>query len=152
MIVIIKGPLGVGKTTIAKEVAKTLGFKYFSVDEKLAELGLDKVSGKCIPLKNFLLVNKEIPEGDVVVDGNFYFKEAVDDLKTELVFHLSADIDTCIERDSKREKPLGEDAVKAVYQLVKEADYPVYALLDTARTPVDQVVRSICFMVMEYVQ
>ena len=50
--IIIRGPAGVGKTTIAKELARNLDADYFSFDEIMEENKLDTIVGDGIPSKN----------------------------------------------------------------------------------------------------
>ena len=135
---IIRGPLGIGKSTIAKAVAEKTGGEYISVDQVLAQHGLDKaIGGGGIPLANFLKANVIITQESgrtattgkrPVIDGNFYHKEQLENLVALLggepiVITLKAPVETCIARDAGREKPYGEDAVRAVHQLVSAFDY-----------------------------
>lgn len=113
---------------------------YFSVDEILAKNKLDVIDFKigCISEENFLKINDliipEILENmkknkSAVIDGNFYHKRAIEHFllkfnkKDVLVFTLKANKDTCIKRDSQREKPYGVVAAEAVYDLVSSFDY-----------------------------
>src|SRR3989304_3654174 len=112
MLIIIRGPLGVGKTTIAQALAKKLKGIYFSIDATLEELGLDHgEEDGGIPLKNFIaannhvipLIKKSLSRGaPAVVDGNFYRKEQLEHLTKQfpsIVFTLMAKLETCIVRD-----------------------------------------------------
>ena len=133
---IIRGPLGIGKTTIAKKLAEILQEKYISFDKILEENKLDKADNKFIP-EDYIKANKIVlPKtktilnkgGVVVFDGCFYFKEQIEHLQRNLsfkgyIFTLKASIETCIERDSKRKPPHGVDATKAVYKKVVEFKY-----------------------------
>ena len=82
-LIIIRGPLGVGKTTISKHLAERLKGIHIAIDKVLEKHELDKVKGRCIPLQNFIKANKLIlPEinktlakgKSVIIDGNFYHK------------------------------------------------------------------------------
>ena len=135
-VVLIRGPLGVGKTTVAKAVAKKLHAAYFSIDRILEELQLDKSDGECIPAKNFIAAQEHVlpqikdalRDGQaVVIDGNFYHKEQIEYFNQHVegrvqIFTLHSSIEICIERDSKRKKPYGEDAARAVHSLVSRFD------------------------------
>jgi predicted kinase len=128
--IIIRGPLGCGKTTIAKALAARLSAEYLSVDDVIDEYKLDddtedgfisqasfKKANNHLAEKAKEFLDKKIP---VIIDGNFYWKSQIEDLASRLVyphaiFTLNAPIEVCIERDSKRENPLGADAVKVVY-------------------------------------
>lgn len=138
--VIIRGPLGCGKSTIAKRLAKILKAKYFAVDKVLDEHGLtkDKEVGYTSQ-RSFIKANEIlVPEAKrildsgkpVVFDGNFYWKSQIDDLIKRLgfqhhVFTLKAPLKVCIERDRQRGKTHGEDAARAVYKKSTEFDYGV---------------------------
>jgi len=136
--VIIRGPLGCGKTTIAERLSKILNAEYFAVDRVLDEHNLtkDREAGY-ISQKSFIKVNKiVVPKArrfldrgiPVIFDGNFYWKSQIDDLIKRLnfpyyVFTLKAPLHVCIERDYKRSKTHVEDAVRAVYKKSTEFSY-----------------------------
>ena len=138
-LVIIRGPLGVGKTTVSKTLAKKLGALYVSIDEVLNENSLDQIDEKegGISVKSFLKGNEIVlPEirqalqsdRTVVIDGCFYHKEQIqhflDHLEAEShVFTLKAPVETCIGRDAERKKTYGEDAARAVHMFVSKFDY-----------------------------
>lgn len=129
--IIIRGPLGSGKTTISKKLAKIITAKYFSIDKILDEHNLesDREDGY-ISQASFKKVNEIInPEAietlknnkPVIFDGNFYWKSQIDDLINKLnfphyVFTLKASLELCIERDSKRVEPHGEGAAMVVHK------------------------------------
>lgn len=137
--IIIRGPLGCGKSTVAQELAKRLNGEYISVDDILEKHGLDKVGpdAECIPAENFIKANeivlpdvkKRLAAGQIVIfDGNFYHKEPIEHLIKNLpyphhVFTLKAPLEVCIERDRNRAKTLGPDATRAVWILVSRFDY-----------------------------
>lgn len=126
-IIIIRGPLGVGKTTISKILAQNLQAEYISVDKVLSDNHL--ANGEEITLESFLEVNEIIlelvnkSEKTFIVDGNFYYQEQIDDLKNKFknnvdVFAIMSSIDKCIERDSKRERVYGEDSVRYIHMMI----------------------------------
>jgi len=136
---IIRGALGSGKSTIAEDLAKKLNAKHISYDKILDEYNLteDKEEGM-ISRKSFFTANKiasleakkVIDKNPIIFDGNFYWKEQIEDLVNKLkynhfIFTLKTDLNTCIKRDSKRKKSYGEDAVKAVYSAVNRFDYGI---------------------------
>jgi len=127
---IIRGPLGVGKSTIAKMLAEKIDAKYISVDSVLDENNLTPKEGN-ITVDVFLEANniiiQKMNDKVAVIDGNFYYQEQLDDLKSKLpkdtiVFTLKASLETCIQRDSARKKSYGEGATMAVYNLVNQFD------------------------------
>ncbi|MBU2566759.1 ATP-binding protein [Patescibacteria group bacterium] len=153
--VIIRGPLGCGKTTIAKALAARLSAEYLSVDEVIDEYRLehDKEDG-FISQKSFKKANdylaekakdfldKKIP---VIIDGNFYWKSQIDDLASKLIyphaiFTLDAPLEVCVERDSKRETPHGVDSVKVIYN--KTVSVEAGKTIDTTKE-VEEVITQI---------
>ena len=154
--VIIRGPLGCGKTTVAESLAKILKADHISIDRSLEEHGLDKVDEYigCVPLGNFIKatdtilprVEKDLQNGRVVIiDSCFYHKEAIEYLTGKLkckfyAFDLKAPLETCIRRDADRQKPHGTAAAKAVYSLVSRFDYGV--TIDVTK-PLEDAVKDI---------
>ncbi|MFH0828572.1 MAG: AAA family ATPase [Candidatus Kerfeldbacteria bacterium] len=133
-VIIIRGPLGVGKSTISTQLATMLSGLYIPLDDVLDRLGLDRVppDAECIPAQNFLTALKSVlpqlklamAQGkSAVIDACFYHKEMIEYLESHFpgktaVFTLDAPIDVCITRDRNRSKNHGEDAARAVYSLV----------------------------------
>ena len=157
-LIIIRGPLGVGKTAVSKALAKKLGALYVSIDEVLSENGLDRETdddGGGIPVGNFIkgneLVLPEIKQAlkrgrAVIIDGCFYHKEQIqhflDHLEAEIhVFTLKAPVETCIRRDAGRKKPYGEDAARAVHMFVSEFDYGT--VIDTEGRSLEDMVSEV---------
>ena len=136
--IIIRGPLGCGKSTIAKKISKILKAKYFAVDIILDEYGLtkDKEAGY-ISQRSFKKANEIIsPQSkdvldkgiSIVFDGNFYWKSQIEDLISRLsfphyVFTLKSPLEVCIKRYTERRKTYGEDSTRAVYKKSTEFDY-----------------------------
>ena len=155
--IIIRGPLGVGKTTIAKELANKLSAEYVSVDSILSDNNLDQIdeNEECISSANFLKCNEiAIPQikqylsdgKSVIIDGCFYHEEQILDFIDNLnvphyVFTLKASVSVCIERDSGRNKSYGEGAAVAVHNLVSKFDYGTVIKTDNKTS--DEVVQEI---------
>ena len=123
---LIRGPLAVGKSTVAKLVAKKINAEYLSLDKILKDNGLECSDG--IPLENFLESNKIISnllnnsKNSFVLDGCYYYQEQIDDLQKKLgnsivIFSLISPVETCIERDSKRKKVYGADSARFVHMV-----------------------------------
>jgi len=153
--IIIRGPLGCGKTTVAQKIAQKLNAKYFDIDEILDSHGLTTdIEDGYVSQKSFLRANKIIlPEAkdnlakdtSVIFDGNFYWKSQIDDLTEHLnfphyVFTLQAPLEVCIERDKNRNTPHGEDATKAVHTKTTEFDYGT--IIDATR-PLEKIIEEI---------
>ena len=137
--IIIRGPLGSGKSTISEKLAQLLDAKHMRMDEVLEKHGLDKMppDAPCISAENFIKANeivlpevKELLSGGkiVIFDACFYHKEVVEHLVQNLpyehyIFTLKAPLELCVQRDSARHKTHGEGAAQAVYSLVSQFDY-----------------------------
>ena len=137
---IVRGPLGCGKSTIAENLSKKLKAKYVAIDRLLDEHNLtkDKEEGY-ISQRSFIKANElSVPDAKraleqgipVIFDGNFYWKSQIDDLIKRLdypyrVFTLKAPLEVCIERDSKRKKVHGKDAAGAVYKKSTSFEYGI---------------------------
>lgn len=153
--IIIRGPLGSGKSTIAGLLSKKLNAKHFSVDIVLDKhkLTKDKEAGY-ISQKSFIMANEIIaPKAKMVLkkgipvifEGNFYWKSQIDDLVKRLnfphyIFTLQASLKVCLERDKMRNNPHGEDATKAVYKKAIEFSYG--SVIDTTK-PLNESVKEI---------
>jgi shikimate kinase len=153
--IIIRGPLGVGKSTVAKEVAKRLHGEYISIDAVLAKQKLDYCppNAPCIPASHFLKATKSIlpklrrtlRNKIVVLDGNFYHKAQLKQLETlhvpHYTFTLKASLKKCIERDSKRKRGYGVGAACAVHNLVSRFD--AGTVIPTGNLTIEGTVRTI---------
>lgn len=157
--IIIRGPLGCGKSTIAHKISKIIGAEYIPIDRILDEHNLTKdYEQGYISQKSFLKANtiimltakKKLRQGiPVVFDGNFYWKSQIEDLIRRLdfphhIFTLKAPLKVCIERDSKRKKSHGKDAAQAVYKKAVEFDYGI--VIDnsgSAKKTVAQIISQI---------
>lgn len=136
--IIIRGPLGIGKTTVSKHLSKKLNAKHIEMDTVLKEHHLDTIppNAPCIPVNQFIKANQivlseaiELLEKTTVVifDACFYHKEVIDNLVQHLpykhyIFTLKAPLHVCIQRDCGREHPCGKDAATAVHALVSKFD------------------------------
>lgn len=127
-LVVIRGPLGVGKTTVSKILAQNLHADYVSLDKIIDENKLVPEDVEGIPLESFLKANEIIlnianeNENSLIVDGCFYYQEQIDDLIEKFdnnvqIFTLISDVETCIHRDSKRPKVYGEDSTRFVHMV-----------------------------------
>jgi len=153
--IIIRGPLGCGKTTIAKALAARLNANYISVDAVIDEhdLAADLEDG-FISQKSFMRANDFICEiakplldanKPLVIDGNFYWQSQLDDLAKKLpnphaIFTIDAPLDICKKRDAQRENPLGADAAEVIYKktLSVEAGHKIDATKE-----VEEIIKEI---------
>ena len=152
--IIIRGPAGVGKTTVAKKLAEKINGEYISFDEILDQNKLHESDGEGISKQSFLKANNLVMEKvkdkiiqgtPVIFDGCFYHKEQLEDLITNLdykyfVFDLKATLEECIERDKSR-KSIGVDSIKAVFKMVSRFDFGT--AIETNGKTADEVINKI---------
>ncbi|HBR80207.1 TPA: hypothetical protein DEA21_00945 [Candidatus Uhrbacteria bacterium] len=128
-IIVIRGPLGVGKTTVAKLLAKKLDAEYLSVDKIIDDHNL--VVSEGILVENFLKANQIIidlideQEKTFIIDGCFYYSEQIEYLKQRFgeslrIFSLVSDVETCFDRDAKREVFYGEASTRFVHEITSK--------------------------------
>ena len=143
---VVRGPLGAGKTTVAHAVARRLGAHVVSVDDILEKHHLEiwDTRRDRVALASFLRANaiiartvrSELGAGrSVVVEGNFYWREAVADLRRRVgrsvrILRLDAPLATCLNRDRGRPAPesgttpqagqrMGPTAVRKVFRYTR---------------------------------
>ena len=149
--IIIRGPAGVGKTTIAKELARNLNADYFSFDEIMETNKLDTIVGDGIPSKNFVKANIIILDlirnkKRVVLDGCFYRKKQINNLLNNLktkvhIFTLNADITECSEKNKTRINSLADEDIKQVHNLVSIIKIGI--MINTVGKSIKQIVSEI---------
>lgn len=123
---LVRGPLGIGKTTVSEWLAERLGAEYISVDRILDDHGLweEGLLSEFLRANDFVIerVREAKARGrPAIVDGNFYWERQIEELTERLgsrhwIFTLEAPLAVCIERDSQRETPHGPAAARAVYE------------------------------------
>jgi shikimate kinase len=158
-IIIIRGPLGIGKSTVSKLITEKINAKYISVDKVLDENNLAPSGG--IPVENFLKANgiilEKVADSEIaVVDGNFYYQAQIDDLQRELknnllIISLTCSIEECINRNSGREKVYSEDAARFVYSVTENVRVGHYINTEnqTLEETVDEVLKYVKQFVFE---
>lgn len=138
--VVIRGPLGAGKTTISKRLSVVLHGKYVSIDRILDEEGLEEWEDGYVSLRSFMKANRfaaaealaSLKSGiRVIFDGNFYYRNQIEDLIIRLrgysgfVFTLKVPLELCIRRDANRERPFGMESAVEVFSKATEFDYGI---------------------------
>jgi predicted kinase len=153
--IIIRGPLGVGKTAVAHALAEHYTAYYISIDQVLTTHNLLQSDGLGISVTCFMRANELIlPQvrsaldtGQIVIiDGNFYHHEPITYLEKQLnvpvyVFTLHAPLSICVERDRNRQRVYGIAATTAVYNMVSRVKYGIY--IDTTDQTLAQTVTAI---------
>ncbi len=157
--VILRGPLGAGKTTISKGLAKVCNAHNISIDDILYKFNLEEWGEVYILESSFLKANeiaaseslKQLKKGvPVIIDGNFYYKSAILSLERLLkefkgvVITLSVSIEECIRRDASRNVVLGEEATRLAFQKTTEFCFGEEVNADkNMREVLDSVVRLV---------
>ncbi|MGC2290188.1 MAG: ATP-binding protein [Thermoplasmata archaeon] len=147
--VVIRGPLGIGKSTVSERLAMLLGAEYVSVDRILEEPGVeewDELAGyyseRCFLRTSEIAAHRArafLHRGTpVIFDGNFYWKSQIADLVARLafphhVFTLEAPLELCVQRDAQRDPPHGRAATESVY--AKSTEFAWGVGIDATRSP-----------------
>ncbi|HIH11943.1 TPA: ATP-binding protein [Candidatus Woesearchaeota archaeon] len=155
-LIIIRGPLGIGKSTLAHHLAKKINAKIIAIDRVLDKHNLTRhkergfISQKSFIKANVLMIPKikaYFKKGfPVIVEGNFYWKSQIDDLLQRIkqptfVFTLKAPLPLCIERDRTRSQTCGKDAARVVYKKSTEFKYGI--MIDVSKRTITQSVKEI---------
>ena len=132
-IIVIRGPSGVGKTSVALRLSDYIHAEYFSFDEvmKLHELDAD-VEG-IIPIANFIKANEIIfseiktTAADVcILDCSLYHKEHLEDIQkradesciTMSVFTMDASLVVCQKRNSTSRTAKPNEKIEKIHSAV----------------------------------
>jgi len=155
-LIIIRGPLGVGKTTVSKLLSQNLNLEYLSLDKIIEDNKLVPANSDGIPLESYLKANQIIldlgkkSKKSFIIDGCFYYQEQIDDLvkkfdKDVEIFTINSHVDKCIERDSKREKVYGEDSARFVHMVTTriQAGHEIDNTDITVEETVDKIMEKI---------
>lgn len=149
---IIRGPLGAGKTTVSRSLAHALVAEHIRIDEVLDTFENEWEEG-FISQASFFRANEIVAQTArehlragkrVIFDGNFYHVSQIEDLLRRLdfdhqVFTLRAPLDLCIHRDGGRDVSYGREAVEDVFRKATEFDYGT--VIDASMTLKDTVGR-----------
>lgn len=145
MIVLVCGPPAVGKTTIATRVRERLA----GIGHPFRLLHSDDYSrGTYDRLYETVA---EAPDADWVVDGTFYrmeWREHFRELGDVRVVHLSASLETCLERNRARENPIDEQGVHVVYREFDPVDADL--TVDTDALGIDEAVDRVVEAIAEW--
>ena len=142
--VILRGPLGVGKTTVATALARSIEGVAVSIDAIAdpdwdgGSLGLYLRANRVAARRARDALARGTP---VVIDGCFYWKTQLRDLERRLPFAhtvitLRAPLSICVRRDAGRAVVHGAAATRQVYRKVTRLQYglPVDASRGVAAT------------------
>ena len=119
MIVVICGPPAAGKTTLTERVRDRLEAEGRTVHT---------VHSDDFSRRTYERMYERVaagPEGIWLVDGTFYDREwqiQFQTLEDVYVVHVTASLETCLERNREREEAIDEEGVHVVYREFDEPD------------------------------
>ncbi|ELZ06739.1 ATP-binding protein [Natrialba aegyptia] len=139
MIVVICGPPGAGKTTLATRLRDTLAARGQPTElvhsDDYSRRTYDRLYERV----------RDVPAGTIaIVDGTFYrrsWQTQFRTLSTVRFVHVTASLETCLERNRERDDPIDEQGVHVVYREFSEPEADVR--IDTDDCLADEAVARI---------
>ncbi len=150
-LIILRGPPGVGKTTIEKEIERTVAFKKVDPDSLMG--------GKGILRKHYEEVfapeaDRILREGsNALITGIFYrqiLDHFLDHVRTKhepIIINLYCPIEELLRRNCKRGKNVPEEEIRNYYDLLfKDEDF-MKGSINTQELSIDEVASKACRMI-----
>jgi len=161
MIVIINGPPGIGKTTIANKLSKKLTkvsvievdrFKYFTVDKRKTTESIDLADEQVFAMMYALRESKRNIILEFIYDAPKYFQAIVRQCKTidkqVYAFRLRAHIDANTHRDTRRPKNLRLGSkVKLIHERMDKLGDAVGYTVETTGLSVEKTAEKIYLLI-----
>lgn len=152
--VILRGPLGAGKTTISRLLAKAIPGVHIDLDRILEKEAPEEWRSDSLSERSFIRANEVAVEQawsvlangtPVIFDQNFYYLSTLEDLIGRLkypyrVFTLDVPLEVCIERDRGRDISYGTKSTNDVYRRNAGLEYGIRV---DGNRPVEVVVDEI---------
>jgi len=153
---IVRGPAGVGKSTISKLVSEKINAKVYHYDRIMKGFGYNYIPGeKWVPLHKFISADKKmIPkfvnllekESNLILEGNFYHVEQINNLVSKINFlsvvvTLKGSLETCIKRNKDRGEKMAREVIEEVYSIMPEFKEGIH--IDTDDKDVEKIVDEI---------
>lgn len=119
MLLLLCGPPAAGKTTIASRLRERLA----ETGREVALLRSDRFDRQTYEQMYERVT--DAPETAWILDGTFYKREWRDRFRTVgnvTLAYITADLETCIERNRQREDPIDEQGVHGIYHEFDEPE------------------------------
>ena len=150
--IILRGPAGAGKTTIAKRLAQIYGGHHINIDKVKKSLGLKHSEREKLEANKVVIqdASRYLDQGKVVIfDEVLYYKTQLTQLEQlpyeSYVFSLIAPLDSCLERNRKRRqrgtRKTTDANIKLVHNLVSQLEKGIE--IKSYNRPVDDTMNEI---------
>jgi len=150
--IIIRGPAGSGKTTLAIKLAEIYNGKHINIDKVKKILGLRHSEAEKLAA-NEIVISEALhwlEKGKIVImDEVLYYEKQLDQLESlpcqKYIFSLKAPLGECLQRNKKRRVSRGRkttsNAIKLVYGLVSKIKKGIE--IDTYNQSIDDSIKEI---------
>ena len=125
--VILRGPAGSGKTTLAGELAEIYDGVHISIDKVKKGLGLKHSEPEKLRVNRVVIpyAKERLDEGKVVIiEEVIYYESQLSELEKlpydKYIFTLTAPVETCLERNKERRQSRGRSTTDADVRLVHD--------------------------------
>ena len=150
--VILRGPAGAGKTTLAKRLAQIYGGHHINIDKVKKSLSLKQSEREKLQANKIVIqdASRYLDQGKVVIfEEVLYYKRQLTQLEQLpydcFVFSLIAPLDSCLERNRKRRqrgtRKTTDANIKLVYLLVSQLEAGIE--ISTYNRPINETVAEI---------
>lgn len=151
--IILRGPAGSGKTTLAQRLTEIYNAHYISIDKVKSERKLkhsepEKLEANKVVLQDAMT---HLSQGQVVIiDEVLYYQRQLSQLIDDLpfphyTFSLKVPLEICLARNVERRnsgsRKMSDDDVKEVYELVSKLNYGIE--IDTHNRPINDSLADI---------
>ncbi|MBI2629597.1 AAA family ATPase [Candidatus Pacearchaeota archaeon] len=135
--IILRGPAGSGKTTLAQRLTEIYHAHYISIDKVKSARGLKHSEPEKLEANKAVLqdARTHLSQGQIVIiDEVLYYKSQLSQLMNNLpfphyVFSLKVPLEVCLARNVERRnngsRKMSDDDVKEVYDLVSKLNYGI---------------------------
>lgn len=151
--IILRGPAGSGKTTLAQRLTEIYNAHYISIDKVKSARGLKHSEPEKLEANKVVLqdARTHLSQGQIVIiDEVIYYQsqlsQLIDDLQfPHYAFSLKVPLDACLARNVERRnngsRKMSDNDVKEVYDLVSKLNYGIE--INTHNRPIEDSLREI---------